>query len=349
MNSSELKDREKAILRFVIHQFILTANPVGSRNISKKYDIGLSPASIRNIMSDLEDLGFLNHPHTSAGRVPTDKGYRVYVDSLMDPPYLDQKTKQIVDVNFGSGATETEDLLKITSSILSSLTNQLAMVTYPKFEQATLEKIQIVQLSSTRLLVVVSVKSGLIRTITLEIDAEVKEEQITLVQQYLNERLLGLKFSEIRDTFQERIKDINTDSYRPIIRVFLESIDRIFTDVSSEKAIIVGTNNILKQPEFIDHENFQSIVELVENKDIIIHFLNKNKSLLPEDEVIITIGGENQDEKLSDYSVITKEYKIGDLTGTLGIMGPTRMDYSKIVAAVVYIAEQLTQELTKQR
>jgi heat-inducible transcriptional repressor len=267
----------------------------------------------------------------------------------MDPPYLDQKTKQIVDVNFGSGATETEDLLKITSSILSSLTNQLAMVTYPKFEQATLEKIQIVQLSSTRLLVVVSVKSGLIRTITLEIDAEVKEEQITLVQQYLNERLLGLKFSEIRDTFQERIKDINTDSYRPIIRVFLESIDRIFTDVSSEKAIIVGTNNILKQPEFIDHENFQSVVELVENKDIIIHFLNKNKSLLPEDEVIITIGGENQDEKLSDYSVITKEYKIGDLTGTLGIMGPTRMDYSKIVAAVVYIAEQLTQELTKQR
>jgi heat-inducible transcriptional repressor len=266
----------------------------------------------------------------------------------MDPPYLDQKTKQMVDVNFGSSTSETEDLLKVTSSILSSLTNQLAMVTYPKFEQATLEKIQIVQLSSTRLLVIVSVKSGMIRTITLEIDANVREEQINIVQQYLNEKLLGLRFSEIRDTFQDRIKDINTDSYRPIIRVFLESIDKIFTDVSSEKAIIVGTNNILKQPEFVDHENFQSVIELVENKDIIIHFLNKNKSLL-EDEVIITIGGENPDEKLSDYSVITKEYKIGDLKGTLGIMGPTRMDYSKIVAAVVYVAEQLTQELTKQR
>jgi heat-inducible transcriptional repressor len=220
------------------------------------------------------------------------------------------------------------------------------MVTYPKFEQATLEKIQIVQLSSTRLLVIVSVKSGMIRTITLEIDANVREEQINIVQQYLNEKLLGLRFSEIRDTFQDRIKDINTDSYRPIIRVFLESIDKIFTDVSSEKAIIVGTNNILKQPEFVDHENFQSVIELVENKDIIIHFLNK---LHLDDEVTITIGGENLDEKLSDYSVITKEYKIGDLTGTLGIMGPTRMDYSKIVAAVVYVAEQLTQELTKQR
>ena len=340
------KDREKAILRFVIHQFILTANPVGSRNVSKKYDLGLSPASIRNVMADLEDLGFLNHPHTSAGRVPTDKGYRVYVDSLMDPPRLEEKVKQIIDANLGSAASETEDLLKITSSILSDLTNQLAMVTYPKFEQAVLEKIQIVQLSSTRILVVVSVQSGLIKTITLEIDAEVKEEQIVIVQQLLNERLSGLRFSEIRNTIEERVKDFNSEVYRPIIRVFLDSVDKIFTDLSGEKAIISGTKNILMQPEFEDSQNFQSVIELVENRDIIIHILDKNKSL-PLDDFTITIGEENRDEKLSDYSMITKEYKIGDMTGTLGIMGPKRMDYSKIVAAVVYIAQQLTQELTK--
>ncbi|MBI5729727.1 MAG: heat-inducible transcription repressor HrcA [Ignavibacteriales bacterium] len=343
-----LKDREKAILRFVIHQFILTANPVGSRNVSKRYDLGLSPASIRNVMADLEELGYLNHPHTSAGRVPTDKGYRVYVDSLMDPPRLEEKVKQIIDANLVSAASETEDLLKITSSILSELTNQLAMVTYPKFEQAVLEKIQIVQLSSTRILVVVSVQSGLIKTITLEIDAEVKEEQIVIVQQLLNERLSGLRFSEIRNTIEERIKDFNSEVYRPIIRVFLDSVDKIFTDLSSEKAIISGTKNILHQPEFEDSQNFQSIIELVENRDIIIHILDKNKSILLND-LTITIGEENRDEKLSDYSMITKEYKIGDMTGTLGIMGPKRMDYSKIVAAVVYIAQQLTQELTKHR
>lgn len=343
-----LKDREKAILRFVIHQFILTANPVGSRNVSKKYDLGLSPASIRNVMADLEELGYLNHPHTSAGRVPTDKGYRVYVDSLMDPPRLEEKVKQIIDANLGSAASETEDLLKITSNILSELTNQLAMVTYPKFEQAILEKIQIVQLSSTRILVVVSVKSGLIKTITLEIDAEVKEEQIVIVQQLLNERLSGLRFSEIRNTIEERVKDFNSEVYRPIIRVFLDSVDKIFTDLSSEKAIISGTKNILQQPEFEDSQNFQSVIELVENRDIIIHILDKNKSVLLND-LTITIGEENRDEKLSDYSMITKEYKIGDMTGTLGIMGPKRMDYSKIVAAVVYIAQQLTQELTKHR
>lgn len=347
MTEYQLKEREKAILRFIIHQFILTANPVGSRNISKKYDIGLSPASIRNIMADLEELGYLNHPHTSAGRVPTDKGYRVYVDSLMDPPKLETEVKTIVDVNLGYASTETEDLLRITSTILSNLTNQLAVVTYPKFEQAVLEKIQIVRLSSTRILVVVTVQSGLIKTITLEIDAEVNENHIAAVQQFLNERLSGLRFTEIRSTFNDRIKDFNSDTVRPIIRVFVESIDKIFTDIGSDKTIISGAKNILTHPEFEDHDQLQSVIELIENKDVIIHILDKKKN---EDiDLCISIGEENQDEKLSDYSLISKEYNVGDLKGTLGIMGPKRMDYSKIIAAVVYIAEQLSRELTKQR
>lgn len=347
MTEYQLKEREKAILRFIIHQFILTANPVGSRNISKKYNIGLSPASIRNIMADLEELGYLNHPHTSAGRVPTDKGYRVYVDSLMDPPKLETGVKAIVDVNLGQASSETEDLLRITSTILSNLTNQLAVVTYPKFEQAILERIQIVRLSSTRILVVVTVQSGLIKTITLEIDAEVNENHIAMVQQYLNERLSGLRFTEIRSTFNDRIKDFNSDVVRPIIRVFVDSVDRIFTDISTDKTIISGAKNILTQPEFEDHDQLQSVIELIENKDVIIHILDKNKN---EDiDLSISIGKENQDEKLSDYSLITKEYSVGDLKGTLGIMGPKRMDYSKIIAAVVYIADQLSRELTKQR
>ncbi len=347
MSGYHLNEREKAILRFIIHQFILTANPVGSRNISKKYDVGLSPASIRNIMSDLEDLGYLNHPHTSAGRVPTDMGYRVYVDSLMDPPKLGSDARSMVDSNLSQAASETEDLLRITSSILSNLTNQLALVTYPKFEQAILERIQIVQLSSVRILVVVTVQSGLIRTITLEINAEVNENNIAVVQQLLNEKLSGLRFSEIRSTLNDRIRDFNSDSVKPIIRVFVDSVDKIFNDIGSEKTIISGAKNILSQPEFEDHEQLQSVIELIENKDVIIHILDKK--LTDSTDLNITIGKENRDEKFSDYSLITKEYKVGELKGTLGIMGPKRMDYSRIIAAVVYIAEQLTRELTKQR
>ena len=202
MELYELNEREKSILRYVIHQFILTASPVGSRNISKKYDIGLSPASIRNIMSDLEESGFLGHPHTSAGRVPTDKGYRFYVDSLMEPTHLNDLEKDLIKNSIDSANTETDELIKITSLILSDLTNQLACVTYPKFDNATLEKIQMVQLSSSRVLVVISVKTGLVRTITLEINSKVDSSRLEKVQRILNERLSGLKFSEIRTTFK---------------------------------------------------------------------------------------------------------------------------------------------------
>ncbi len=344
MNQDILKEREKAILRYVIHQFILNATPVGSRFISKKYNLGLSPATIRNIMSDLEDMGYLNHPHTSAGRIPTDKGYRVYVDSLMDPPVLNKKMKEFIDVNFDTDFSDAEELLRITSYVLSELTNQLALVSYPKLDHAVLEKIQIVRLSSTRILVVVSIKSGIVRTITLEINAESKEEHIEAVQNYLNEKLCGLTFTEIKNTFEERMRDINKESLKPVIRVFLDSVDKIFKDNISEKAFVSGTKNILKQPEFEDHSNIQSIIELIEDQDIIIHILDTKRETDPND-VSISIGGEINDEKLSEYSMITKEYVIGDIKGTLGIMGPKRMEYSKMVAAIVYIAEQLSKEL----
>ena len=158
----ELNDREKFILQYVIQQFIITANPVGSRNIVKKYDLGISPATVRNIMSDLEELGYLNHPHTSAGRIPTDKGYRFYVDSLMQPSELGSIEKDLIAKGFETIPVETDEILKITSALLSQITNQLACVTYPKFENAELDKIQIIRLSSTRILVVVSINLGFV-------------------------------------------------------------------------------------------------------------------------------------------------------------------------------------------
>ncbi|MFA3783763.1 heat-inducible transcriptional repressor HrcA [Melioribacteraceae bacterium 4301-Me] len=346
MTENILKEREKAILRYVIHQFILNAMPVGSRLISKKYNLGLSSATIRNIMSDLEEMGYLDHPHTSAGRIPTDKGYRVYVDSLMDPPVLDREAKKIIDMNFETQFSDAEELLRITSYVLSELTNQLALVTYPKFDQAVLEKIQIVRLSSTRVLVVVSIRSGMVRTITLEINAESKEEHIELVQNYLNEKLCGLTFTEIKNSFEERMRDVNKDSLQPVIRVFIESVDKIFKDTSTDKALVTGTKNILKHPEFIDPSNIQTIIELIENQDIIIHILDNRRENDPN-KVSVSIGGEINDEKLSEYSMITKEYSIGDVKGTLGIMGPKRMEYPKMIATIEYIAEQLSKELTQ--
>ncbi len=345
MESYELTEREKSILRYVIQQFILTANPVGSRNISKKYDVGLSPATIRNIMSDLEETGFLNHPHTSAGRIPTDKGYRFYVDSLMDPPSLHSVEKNLINSGLELLHGDTDEMLKITASILSSITSQLALVTYPKFEQAVLEKIQIVQLSSRRILVVVTVESGLVKTITLEISVEINRDSLEAVERFLNERLSGLKFAEIKDTIIDRVKDFNREEYKPIIRVFLDSVDQLFADQHvTDKSFITGTKNILRQPEFEDREHFKGVIELIEDKDIIIYVTDSTRTG-NIDNVAITIGSENKETRFSDYSIVTKEYKVGDASGTLGIVGPKRMEYSKIVAAVAYIAQLLSEEL----
>jgi len=344
MSLAELNEREKSILRYIIQQFILTASPVGSRNITKRYDLGISPATVRNIMSDLEESGFIDHPHTSAGRIPTDKGYRFYVDSLMNVQAIDNNEKKMIDKEFESKLDETDELLKVTSNILSKITRQLACVTYPKLETGALEKLQIISLSSTRILVVMSIKGGLVKTITIEFASEIKEFQISAVQNLLNERLSGLSFKEIRATFSERFKDVHEDQ-KAIIRLFLNSADKVFKDVrSSDGVYITGAKNVIQQPEFDDPERFQSVIELIEDKDIIVHILDKTEDM-NSDNVYISIGKENEDQKLLDYSLITKEYKIGDVSGHLGIIGPKRMEYSKVIAIVDYVAKMLTETL----
>lgn len=343
MEKEQLNERERNILRYIIQQFILTAFPVGSRNIAKKYDLNISPATIRNIMSDLEDSGFINHPHTSAGRIPTDKGYRFYVDSLMDIKKLRNSEKGYISKELTSERLETDDLLKVTSNLLSSITNQLAYVSYPKLDTGTLEKLQIISLSSTRILVIISIKSGLVKTITLELDSEIADSQIESVQSLLNERLAGLKLKEIRDTFSERLKDVQKN-HEPIIRLFFDSVDKIFKDVrANDNLVISGAKNVIKNPEFEDPERFQSIIELIEDKDIIIHIVEKSESL--DGDVFISIGTENDDQKLDEYSFVSKEYKLGSVSGTLGIIGPKRMEYSRVVAIVDYVARFINETL----
>ena len=343
MPVQELNEREKTILRHVIQQFILTASPVGSRNITKKYEVGLSPASVRNIMSDLEEAGFIDHPHTSAGRIPTDKGYRFYVDSLMDIQQLKNSEKVFIREKLEEGL-ETDDVLRISSALLSKITKQLACVSYPKLDTGVLEKIQIVSLSSTRILVVISVKSGQVKTITLELSSDIEDSKILPVQTLLNERLAGLTFSEIRKTFNERFRDVVDDDDNAIMRLFYDSVDKIFKDViKRENIVISGAKNIIRQPEFENPERFQSIIELIEDRDIIVHILEKTGD---SNEIFISIGSENEDIKLNDYSYITKEYKFGDTNGTLGIIGPKRMEYSKIVSIVDYMSKMISEMLT---
>lgn len=353
MQSNELTQREKNILRYIVQQFILTAAPVGSRNITKKYEIGLSPASVRNIMSDLEDSGFIDHPHTSAGRIPTDKGYRVYVDYLMDLQKIKGAEKNLLNKELTADNLSQNDIIETTTKLLSRITNQLACVVYPDFESGILTRLQLVMVSPKRLLVILSIASGLFKTITLELNYEIEERYTDPVQSLLNEKLSGLKLSEVRETFAERIKSSGDLHENPLLKAIYSSLDKIFKDTNiKEKVVVSGGRNLIKQPEFENPGKFESIVELIEDKDIIVHILDK-PSLTAENsipktlEVNVAIGSELNSKNLEDYSVVIKEYKIGKINGKLGIVGPKRMDYSKIIAIIDYTSKLLTEVLNK--
>lgn len=335
---NELNERERTILNNIVHSYIQTAIPVGSRYISKRKEIGLSPATIRNVMSDLEYLGYLAHPHTSAGRIPTDKGYRFYVNELMEIDRLSEKDQNVIQSQLQS-SIETDEVLKIASKILGSISHQLSVVTAPQMTSGILEKLELIQISSMRLLVVISIRSGLVKTMMLEIKSEIPRSKLEKVSQLLNERLSGLTLKKIRDTFADRLRDVQ-DEHTGLIRLFIESVDKLFDEHRTEKIHIGATKSMLSQPEFENTKNFKSIIELMENEDIIIHVLENTGQ---KSGTTVTIGEENKINNLKEFSVVTSTYTVGDITGTVGVVGPKRMEYSKMIPLVDYVAKTISE------
>jgi heat-inducible transcriptional repressor len=342
---TELSDREKTVLHYVVRDFIETATPIGSRYISKRHEdvLGLSSASIRNVMSDLEYLGYIGHPHTSAGRVPTDLGYRFYLDSLMKLEVLSAKEQQEIRKNLVDSAEEADQLLKDSSRLLGKISRQLCVVTPPDLNEGTFEKLELVQLLSNRILVIMSVKGGLVRTIMMEVASEIPREKLDDLARFLNERLSGLSLGQVRDTFTERVKEAQNED-TGLIRLFIESVDKLFVPTRTEKLHIGGTGDFIEQPEFANPQDFRGVIELINNEEIIIHVLEKHKARPPE--ITVTIGEENADEKLKPYSVITAAYSVGDATGSIGVIGPKRMPYSRMIPLIDYVAKTVSEMFT---
>ncbi|MEK7748775.1 MAG: HrcA family transcriptional regulator, partial [Bacteroidota bacterium] len=203
---------------------------------------------------------------------------------------------------------------------------------------------ELIPVSSSRLLVVISIRSGLIRTIMLEVGAEIRRDALDEIGRLLNERLSGRTLQEIRDTFIDRVKDVQSEK-TGLIRLFIDSVDQLFTDIRDrEKLHIGGTQNIIEQPEFVIPKNFRGVVELVENEDIIVHLLERHDE--QNKDFVITIGNENQEAKARDYSVVTATYDLEGITGRVGVIGPKRMDYSKLVPLVDHVAKTIARMLS---
>jgi len=339
----KLSERERLILNAIVESFVHNAVPVGSRYLSKKSGMDMSPATIRNVMMDLEERGLVAQPHTSAGRVPTDKGYRFYVDSLMLVETLGEPEKQRILEQLRRVSLGVDTILEAASQVMARVSSQLGVVLSPRFFQGIFEKIELVAIAEKKILMVFSIKSGLVRTIVMEVAAEVSREVLEKTARVLNERLHGLSLNEIKQSLDRRMRhagDVNPE----LIERILDSADLLFSEESRRGLHFGGTNNIVAQPEFTDHQQLAKILNLLENREILIHLFEQGDD--PE-KISITIGDENRDELIKHCSLITASYHIGNISGTLGVLGPTRLRYSKVVALVDYMAKILTEVLDK--
>ena len=331
-----LSEREALVLRFVVRQFIETAAPVGSRALSEGPMADVSSATIRNAMKALEARGFLGHPHTSAGRVPTDLGYRAYVDGLMQPERLRAAERALIQAELERVAGDVERLLREGSRLLGELTRLLGVVLPPRLAAGTLDRLDLVPLSSSRVLFVLAVRGGLARTIIVELEAEVRPDDLDRVVALLNERLAGLTLDEIRRTAAERTRDL--DDRTGVVRLVAGDAERFFGEGGApRRAAVGGAAHIAAQPEFQDPEGVRHVIELIGDDAVVVHLLEgaPGEAAPEPGRAAVRIPGPQP------YALVTARYRLGEAVGTLGVIGPKRMDYARAVALVEELAGQL--------
>jgi len=333
-----LSERERNILRLVVEQFVDTAGPVGSRSLAKDTNVDLSPASIRNTMADLEDMGYLDHPYTSAGRVPTRLGYRTFVDELMDTPELSEVEREVLKVKLARLVSDTDELLSESTRLLSKLTNLLGIALTPRLSTAVLERLDIVPLSSSRLMFVLSVKGGLVKTVVLSFDPDLQRSKIDRIVSILNERLAGLTLHEIRDTYDERLGDLPDET--GLVQLVLDEASLLFSEPDEGRLQFDGTQNILSQPEFQEPDDMRHLIETIEDEDRVVQVIENLFEANPDavGQAVVRIGSETEEDEMDDYSIVLSPYRLGDTVGSLGVIGPKRMDYGRAVALVENMA-----------
>lgn len=332
MTTEQLTPRERRVLEAVIETYIETAEPAASQAVARRSGLGLSPASIRQIMSDLEGRGLLFHTHTSAGRIPTDRAYRIYVNDLIRLAPPSSEAQETLRRELAISRSAVEEVLRRAAQVLGVLTQELGVAAAPRLDQVVLERLDLVHVASERLLLVFHLRSGAVRTIFVQIPAQIAPGTLEQVTRILNERLAGLTIRDIRATLPERLRDAaapgeSTD----LLNIFLAEGEEIF-DLSAEPgAVVLGSAQLLAdQPEFASNEGMRSLLSLTDRRDVLTEALLAR----PGSGLHITIGAEHADTRLADFTLVTSSYRLGDLTGVIGVIGPTRMPYDKIIGLV---------------
>ncbi|MEA5074277.1 MAG: heat-inducible transcriptional repressor HrcA [Eubacterium aggregans] len=340
----KLKDRKQKILEAIVKDYINTAEPVGSRTLSKRYDLGISPATIRNEMSDLEELGFLAQPHTSSGRIPTQKAYRYYVDEIMQIQKLAKVLRNDIHRGYLDYSREIDNTMHHTAEVLSSLTNYTSVVLAPRVSRFNCKHVQIIPLIRERVLMIVVTVEGIAKNIEMTLSREIDTGEALKLSNVLNSILKNIAFQEMGTELIDEIQELNEEEgvlLREIMPILREELLAEASNVHAG-----GLTNLFSYPEFNNVDRIKNLVNIIEEKPLLANVLSQQNG--QQKALRVTIGEENSDENMKEFSVITTTYEVdGHPLGAFGVIGPTRMNYDKVSSVLETIRNELNSNITK--
>jgi heat-inducible transcriptional repressor len=337
-----LSDRQLLILQVIVDDFIRSAQPVGSRSLSKKDEISFSSATIRNEMADLEELGFIEKTHTSSGRVPSEKGYRYYVDHLLSPQALNKKDVTVIQSIFAERIFEFEKIIQKSAKILSELTNYTSIVLGPAASMNKLKRIQIIPLNKETAVAIFVTDTGHVENRMFYLPPNVDVSDLEKTVNILNERLAGIPLEDLNDKIYKEVAMLlrqHIHSYDLLLHTIADSLKMPV----NEKLFFGGKTNMLSQPEFHDISKIRNLLQMIDQEEWIYNLIKKDSA-----GINVKIGRENNNSVMENCSLITATYSVGtEKLGTIAILGPTRMEYSRVISLLQFLSKDLTAVLTK--
>ncbi|MFB1050759.1 heat-inducible transcriptional repressor HrcA [Paraliobacillus sp. JSM ZJ581] len=332
-----LSKRQLLILQVIIDEFIQTAQPIGSRAISKKDEITFSPATIRNEMADLEEMGFIEKTHSSSGRVPSEKGYRFYVDHLLSPFHLSKSEMEVISNTFEEEMLEFEQVVQKSAKVLSELTNYTSIILGPKVYETTLKQLEIIQLSSHLAIAILVTNTGHVEHRSFSIPTEIEPSDLEKLVNMLNERLNNVPIIHLHDRLQNELT-VLMQKYMNDFDVAYQYLKAALFDEQPVQLYVSGITNILLQPEFKDVNKIHSLYSVMEQEDVMANMLRSYKSGLH-----VSIGQENIMDEMQDCSLITANYSLGNQQlGTIALLGPTRMEYARVISLLHVLSNRMS-------
>ncbi len=338
-----LDERKFKILKAIIDDYIVTAMPVGSRTISRKSGVGFSPATIRNEMSDLEELGYLAQPHTSAGRVPSDKAYRLYVDQLLASDEISPEEKQRIEDYIRKRSGQVEDIIRAAADVMADVTQYTSVIVAPRIQTLRIKRVQLVPVTEGTALMIVVTSAGIMKDALIQVPNDISSQSLFSLSEMLTRELEGHTLEEVRQIFSRVFRDMSLN--RRLLGGVMKVMEEKLTEDAPEDVVVGGTTKLLNYPEYSDIEKAKSFLSIFESKDRLAGMLKKSGGV----EISIRIGSENEMEALRNCSLVTATYRVGPHgNGTLGIIGPTRMNYRRVITMMEYMGQVISKMLSEE-